>query len=185
MKLLSLNPMIFPMFFTLLRIVLAPITSYVLINYSANVMWITALIATAGLSDFLDGFLARQLNVTSMLGSILDPVADKIFIICMFIALYWINKLSLEVLSIFLVKDILLALGFFILGQGALANSVSPNPINLNHINPIMLSKVNTALQFLLMLGLVHNFSHVNYLLYTTVGTTIGSLVWYVFLFLK
>lgn len=180
MKLLSVNPMIFPMFFTLLRIVLAPITSYILINYSANVMWITALIAVAGVSDFLDGFLARQLNVTSVIGSILDPVADKIFIICMFIALYWINKLSFEVLSVFLLKDILLALGFFILGQGALKSVM-----NTNHLSPIMLSKINTALQFLLMFGLLHNFNHISYLLYVTVGTTIGSLVWYVFLFLK
>lgn len=173
------------MFFTLLRIALAPITSYILVNYSANVMLVTSLIAIAATSDFLDGFLARQLNVTSAIGSILDPVADKIFIICMFIALYWINKLSIEVLSIFLLKDILLALGFFILGHVTLKNDMTLSGVGSNHVNPIMLSKINTALQFLLMMGLLHNFNHVSYLLYVTVVTTIGSLVWYIYLFLK
>ena len=49
----------------------------------------------AGISDALDGWIAKQFSFQTRLGSILDPVADKVLLTCTFIALYWIELLSL------------------------------------------------------------------------------------------
>ena len=49
------------------------------------------LIAIAGLSDFLDGFLAKRNNWRSELGAMLDPTADKLLLVSLFITLYKMN----------------------------------------------------------------------------------------------
>jgi cardiolipin synthase len=49
--------------------------------------WALAVLAVSGVSDYLDGYLARRLNQTSRLGAILDPVADRLYILSTVIAL--------------------------------------------------------------------------------------------------
>jgi cardiolipin synthase len=49
--------------------------------------WALAVLALSGLSDYLDGYLARRLNQTSRLGEILDPVADRLYILSTVIGL--------------------------------------------------------------------------------------------------
>ncbi len=70
-----------PNILTLLRIVLIPI--FVLFFYldvpNANLIT-TVLFALAGVTDWLDGYLARRLGVTSAFGAFLDPVADKLMV---------------------------------------------------------------------------------------------------------
>ncbi len=45
----------------------------------------------AGISDALDGWIAKQFSFQTRLGSILDPMADKILLTCTFITLYWVG----------------------------------------------------------------------------------------------
>ena len=49
------------------------------------------LFLVAGISDALDGWIAKRYSLQSRLGSILDPIADKVLLTCTFITLYWIE----------------------------------------------------------------------------------------------
>ena len=74
-----------PNLITTLRIILAPI----FIIYLINDQFLSALIVflLCGISDGLDGFVARVLNQKSTIGSFLDPLADKIILVAAFIVL--------------------------------------------------------------------------------------------------
>jgi cardiolipin synthase len=49
--------------------------------------WALALLMVSGITDFLDGWLARRLHQTSVVGQILDPVADRLYILAVVVGL--------------------------------------------------------------------------------------------------
>ena len=72
-----------PNMLTLMRIALIPLLIVVYFSSIQYAMPIAAIIfAVAGLTDLLDGYLARKLNQTSAFGAFLDPVADKLIVAC-------------------------------------------------------------------------------------------------------
>lgn len=94
----------------------------------------------AGLSDAVDGWLARVTNTRSRLGAILDPVADKALLVSIYVTLAAVNVLPdwLAILVVF--RDLLIVGGvmmLYVLGQPPA-------------IQPILLSKANTVLQIAL-----------------------------------
>lgn len=68
-----------PTYITIIRILLVPVFAYLFLTerYEASVITLIA----AGLTDALDGFIARRFNMRSRLGSMLDPAADKILML--------------------------------------------------------------------------------------------------------
>ena len=102
----------------------------------------------AGLTDALDGWIAKQFSFQSRLGSILDPMADKILLTCTFLTLYWVEILPLWLLLLICVRDVIIvagALGYFlgeITGESGL-------------LQPSLISKFNTVLQIALVLFLL------------------------------
>ena len=70
---------------TLSRILFGPLLFITIISELFLISLL--LIVISGISDFLDGFLARKLNLTSDLGRVLDPIADKILICFSLIAI--------------------------------------------------------------------------------------------------
>ena len=131
----------------------------------------------AGASDAVDGWLARVSNSRSRLGAILDPVADKALLVSMYVTLAAIGVLPdwLAILVVF--RDLLIVGGvlvLYVLGQPPA-------------IQPIMLSKANTALQITLAAGalLVAGFGLsagglIDLLVLTTAATTFASGAFYV-----
>ena len=102
----------------------------------------------AGVTDALDGWIAKQFSFQSRLGSILDPVADKILLTCTFVSLYWVGILPLWLLLLICVRDVIIvagALGYF-LGEISGANDL---------LKPTLISKFNTVLQIVLVLFLL------------------------------
>ncbi|WP_170294795.1 CDP-alcohol phosphatidyltransferase family protein [Roseospira navarrensis] len=99
-----------------------------------------ALFAVAGLTDALDGYLARRLDARSALGAALDPMADKALLSGAYVALAWLGALPVWLAGLVVGRDlaILIAAGLVRLRWGAF----SPRPS--------MLSKVNTAAQLVL-----------------------------------
>ena len=97
----------------------------------------------AGVSDAVDGWLARVSNARSRLGAILDPVADKALLVSIYVTLAAVGVLPdwLAILVVF--RDLLIVGGvlvLYVLGQPPA-------------IQPILLSKANTALQITLAAG--------------------------------
>ncbi len=97
----------------------------------------------AGISDAVDGWLARVSNARSRLGAILDPVADKALLVSIYVTLAAVGVLPdwLAILVVF--RDLLIVGGvlvLYVLGQPPA-------------IQPILLSKANTALQITLAAG--------------------------------
>ena len=122
---------------TIIRIVLAPVILFFLMN--ANYLICTLLFFGAGLTDYLDGYLARKYNAESQLGEILDPIADKILIVFILLGL-----------SVTLDSYLIASLSSFIIareiGVAALRDYSSRNNIS-DRTTVTFLAKTKTAVQ--------------------------------------
>ncbi|KAF8553567.1 hypothetical protein OG21DRAFT_1510011 [Imleria badia] len=118
----------------------------------------TGLLVYAGLSDLLDGYLARRFNMHSVLGTILDPAADKALMTTLTITLAVKGMLPLWLVTIIIGRDALLSLSAFYIRYTSL-----PHPktwrrywdfsIPSAEVRPTTISKYNTAAQLALMFG--------------------------------
>ncbi|GAA4365021.1 CDP-alcohol phosphatidyltransferase family protein [Nocardioides caricicola] len=75
-----------PNVLSMLRLLGVPLFLWLVLVPEAD-WWALAVLMLAGVTDFLDGYLARRLNQTSPLGQILDPVADRLYILAVVIGL--------------------------------------------------------------------------------------------------
>jgi cardiolipin synthase len=98
-----------------------------------------ALFIVAGLSDGIDGYLAKRFNWTSELGKFLDPLADKLLMVTVFVESAWLGLAPWWLTSAVVARDVLI-------GLGALVFRLWIGPLR-GH--PIVSSKVNTAMQLL------------------------------------
>lgn len=74
---------------------------------------IYALIFYGVISDYLDGFIARKTNTISELGKMIDPVADKLCALVLFIYTIWIGWIPLWFLILAVIRDVLIMLGSY------------------------------------------------------------------------
>ena len=144
----------FIQFLTYFRIFIAPII-FILITTFDFYGWALFLFFLASISDYWDGFLARKYKLESMLGAVLDPIADKILVTFLILAL------SIKLSSVFigLVGGIMLVREFWV---GALRDfNARQNRSNVTNVT--ILAKVKTSIQFITfsfyLLGLVINNS--------------------------
>jgi cardiolipin synthase len=128
-----------PNLITLLRIILVPIIVILLIQG----FFLKALIVfvVAGLSDALDGFLARVLHQQTALGAYLDPIADKA-LASSFLTLSILHIIPSWLAVIVISRDFIILLGISVLS----IMSISVE------IRPTFISKVTTALQLITVL---------------------------------
>jgi cardiolipin synthase (CMP-forming) len=88
-----------------------------------------------GLSDVLDGFLARIMKAKTYLGAFLDPVADKVMIVSSYIVLSVYGIIPFWVTYIVVIRDLVISTGFFILYK--LSYKGKPTPIILSKITTL------------------------------------------------
>lgn len=69
--------------------------------------------AFASALDFADGFIARNFNQRSRLGTLIDPIADKALMVCLGISMGYAGLIHAPVAGLIIGKDILMGLGFF------------------------------------------------------------------------
>src|SRR5258708_10918195 len=91
---------------TLLRLGFLPIF-LILISYE-HYRWALAVLVVAGLSDGIDGLLARKLNQRSSLGAYLDPIADKLLLSSSFVILAFKKEIACWLTIIVLSPDVLI-----------------------------------------------------------------------------
>ena len=106
-----------------------------------------ALFMVAGASDGVDGFLAKRFNWTSELGKFLDPLADKLLLVTVFVESAWLGLAPWWLTSAVVARDVLIALG-------ALAYRVLIGPLRGR---PTVSSKINTAMQLLFPVAMLVN----------------------------
>lgn len=110
--------------------------------YHGNWMFAFVLIFIAGLSDALDGFLARAFNWQSNLGSFLDPIADKLLLIVIFVLLAHKNIIPIWLMGLVVGRDIVIVAGASFYQWKTRALKMSP----------LISSKINTAMQVIFVL---------------------------------
>jgi cardiolipin synthase len=127
-----------PNLITLGRILLVPIVVWAIATPGA--MWIAfVLFVAAGVSDAVDGYLAKRFHMTSELGAYLDPLADKALIVSIYLTL-GINNLIPRWLVILVVSRDILIVG------GIILSWLVGNPLK---IKPLVVSKLNTVAQIM------------------------------------
>lgn len=122
---------------SLVRLGCTPIIVWQIINH--NYKGAGMLFTAAAISDFLDGILARSLSLSTRLGAYIDPLADKILLSAVFIALGSQNLIPFWLVSLIVARDILIVFGITIIWLKK--KSII--------IEPILLSKINTFLQMI------------------------------------
>ena len=106
-----------PNLLSLIRILLIPV--FAVLFYNGEYGWAVLTLVVSGISDFLDGKIARRFNQVSALGKILDPVADKLtqitLAVLLFISFYRAEDANLKAFSwvflVFIVKEFLMVAG--------------------------------------------------------------------------
>ena len=161
-------------------------------------------IMVAGASDWADGYIARNWNQSTVLGSYLDPLADKVVVTCVVGALAWSETLPPWLEGLIVGRDVALVGASFLLrahtlgwrwktGEFFRTGKVAPTGVEAGapaarFMKPALVSKVNTALQFLLVSSAVLHEMHgvpdhqvVMIIGYSTAATTAASLAVYAF----
>lgn len=107
------------------------------------------LFVVAGISDGIDGYLAKRFSWQSRLGSILDPLADKLLLVTTYLVLAWLEVLPMWLMAAVVARDIVVvggALAFhWMVGRYAMA--------------PSLVSKANTVAQIVLAVAAVASLS--------------------------
>ncbi len=143
-----------PNFLTLLRIFLLPLLIYLIIDSDSSFnLAILILFIVIALSDYFDGIVARKTNSTSEFGKMLDPIADKLFVVLLIITFIYndfIDKINLIPAYLIIFREI------FISGLREYASNLP----EVKKIDVSILGKYKTAFQilslFLILIGSIY-----------------------------
>jgi len=125
-----------PNYLSIIRIILIPIFLFYFVEgdyYLSGLFF-----AISGITDFLDGYIARKFNQCSKLGKILDPLADKLTIICILFVLIMMNIIPRVISIILISREIFIFIA-----------SSTTYLLGLNFINPSKLGKTSMFLLYL------------------------------------
>jgi|TARA_B100000315_G_scaffold255509_1_gene299039 cardiolipin synthase len=152
-----------PNLISLARLICVPLTVWLILN--GEVLLAFWVFVFAGVSDALDGFIAKRFNLQTELGAYLDPIADKVLLVSVFVTLGQVGYIESWLVLLVVFRDGLILCG-----------AILYHVIHQNlTMEPLLISKVNTTAQFALatlVLGLYgYNIAD---------GTIIATLVYIV-----
>jgi len=124
-----------PNIITLGRIMLVPIIVWAIVSSQMEVAFAVFLIA--GISDAVDGFLAKRFNMTSELGALLDPLADKALLVSIYMALGIWGAIPRWIVILVVSRDIMIV-------TAVIVSWLFDRPVEMK---PSMVSKLNTVAQ--------------------------------------
>jgi cardiolipin synthase (CMP-forming) len=171
--------MTIPNLITTIRIILTPIFVIYIIN--DELISGLVVIVISGLSDGIDGMVARLFNQKSKLGAYLDPLADKIILISAFITLSVRHLLPSWLTVLVISRDVLILMGISIMFL---------NGMKIN-IKPAISSKITTCLQFITLISVLAKEylsrfdNYYRYLFYMTALFTTISFLQYMYQWFK
>jgi len=135
-----------PNLITVVRLLLVPpiVVSLLRADYGLALL----LFVAAGLSDALDGFLAKTFNWTSRLGGLLDPIADKLLLVSCYLALTWQGLIPVWLTALVIGRDLVILIGAIVY------NAV----VERLEAAPSVISKINTLSQLVLVVAVLFNY---------------------------
>ncbi len=132
-----------PNILSILRVFLSVPVVWMLLQHNFGIALI--LFAIAGITDGLDGYLAKHYGWQSRLGGLLDPLADKILLVFSVLSLGWLELLPSWLVFIVILRDLVIV-------TGAIVYNFQVEELDAA---PTMISKFNTLVQILLVLAVV------------------------------
>ncbi len=163
-----------PNFITLLRIAAVPFVVWLIVD--GHLMWAFWVFIAAGVSDALDGFIAKRFNMETELGKYLDPLADKALLVSIYVTLGVEGHIVNWLVILVVFRDV------FIVG-GALLFETMTHSLTMQ---PLMISKINTVAQIVLAAAVMANVGYgialdgvMDALVLFTAATTVASGVAY------
>ena len=165
-----------PNILTLIRVLLIPMFVILIINKRLD--WAFLTFAIAGITDGLDGLIARLTHQRTELGAYLDPIADKLLLFAAFVSLAIIEVIPSWLVVIVITRDVIILMGFLVM----FLTGYHPK------INPSLLSKTTTTFQivtilFVLMAWYFPAFKHLSMVaVYGTAVITTLSGIQYVYI---
>jgi cardiolipin synthase (CMP-forming) len=169
-----------PNLITLGRVILVPVVFWLLVSGHPKPAFLVFVLA--GISDAVDGYLAKRFNWETELGAYLDPIADKLLIVCIFIALGVAGNLPSWIVIAVVSRDVLIVIAIvlsWLLGH--------PTPMR-----PIVISKANTVAQIILAATVLADKAFTLnlkgptvILIWLTAGLTLASLIAYLRIWLR
>jgi len=159
-----------PNFISLARLLSVPVAVWLILEGDfAVAFWV---FVAAGVSDGIDGYIAKHFDQRTRLGALLDPIADKSLLVAVYITLGIAGHLPAWLVILVVFRDFLIIGGFLLVH--AMAHAMRSEPL--------IISKVNTVLQIILAgatlgrLGLgVDAGTTMNALVFITAATTVIS----------
>jgi cardiolipin synthase (CMP-forming) len=136
MSTLELN---LPNLISLGRLLLVPVTIWLITSGGYGVaFWV---LVAAGISDALDGFIAKRFDQRTRIGALLDPAADKAMLVSVYLTLGLAHQLSTWLVLLVIFRDALIVGGFFLIRAAAAPKQY----------DPLYISKINTGMQITLV----------------------------------
>ncbi len=129
------------------------------------------LFMAAGISDGVDGYLAKRFGWQSQFGARLDPIADKLLLVTGFGLLAWFDFLPLWLFVLVLARDVVIVTGAIVYHR-----LFGPYPMQ-----PTMISKINTVVQIVLVGGCLFSlamYSLPKTVLWGLMATTVLTTLW-------
>lgn len=124
-----------PNFITLARLLAVPVAIYLILqDQLLAAFWV---FVAAGISDAVDGFLAKRLKLESEIGAYLDPLADKALLVGVYVTLGYVGQVPVWLVILIVFRDVL------IVGGAILFQTITQSL----RMQPLFISKVNTAAQ--------------------------------------
>ena len=160
-----------PNFISIARLLCVPVIVWLIVtNEMRAAFW---LFVAAGLSDAVDGYIAKKFNASTALGRYIDPLADKTLLVSVFVTLGLRGALPDWLVILVVFRDLL------IIGGALLFHTLTDRTMRME---PVLISKINTLLQILLIgivmahLGLgLDDRGAASVLIYATAVTTVLS----------
>lgn len=127
-----------PNLITLARVCAVPLIVWLIMQKMPLAAFWT--FVAAGVSDALDGFIAKQFNAESLVGGFIDPIADKALLVSVYVTLGHAGSLPLWLVILVVFRDVLIV-------AGALVFETVTHALT---VEPLMISKINTTAQIVL-----------------------------------
>jgi len=169
-----------PNLITLGRVILVPVVFWLLVSGQLQLAFLAFVVA--GISDAVDGYLAKRFHWETELGAFLDPIADKLLLVSIFVALGVTGRLPSWLVILVVSRDVLIVIAVVL--SWLLEN---PTPMR-----PLTVSKLNTVAQIVLAGTVLANEGFglrltgpVLVLIWLTAALTVASLIAYLRVWLK